>query len=463
MTAGHAPSPTGARVKNRFVFLDVFRAVAPVLVIYSHIVTLFLDERGLTSSVVDAINVQVRDPLRLEQNLGHIAVVMFFLVSGFVITHTGIQESHREYGIKRIFRVYPLLIFTVLLTVVLGSLDLEVLTTGQLFVLEPEYVITNMLLVNYFQVPQVILVGVAWTLIIEIIFYGVVFLLLVVLRRRTWLAILIELTAVLVVLLIAREFGDSFFLFAVSVSYLPVVLTGQITWAVWSGRIPLWAGGCFGAAAWLLYVFGDLRDMGRLDDAYSSTFALGFCLFLAFLLLEPRLRPAKPVSYLADRSYSLYLLHGPIAFPILDALGGRVPLFIAVAISVAATVAAAELTFRFVEVPGQRIARRISRRYRLPRVQQAGPPRHATHGSAGRLPRPHRAPLRVPPVPQPRVDRPFDDPVQGFGDNGHGQYRRAHRKLMPYQRYQPVHDNEDTTEMNKVDGVGTPRPPPHPR
>lgn len=452
MTGGHAPSPAGVPAKNRFVFLDVFRGVAPVLVIYSHIVTLFLDERDLNSPVVDALNVSVRDPLRLEQNLGHIAVVMFFLVSGFIITHTGIQESHREYGIKRIFRVYPLLIFTVLLTVVIGSLGLEVLTTGQLFVLEPQYVITNMLLVNYFQVPQVILVGVAWTLVIEIIFYSMVFLLLAVLRRRAWLAILIELAVVLLVLLIARELGDSFFLFAVSVSYLPVVLAGQITWAVWSGRIPLWAGGCFGAAAWLLYVLGDLRDMGRLDDAYSSTFALGYCVFLAFLLLEPRLRPTRSMSYLADRSYSLYLLHGPIAFPILDALGGRVPLFIAVAVSVAATAGAAELTFRFVEVPGQRMARQLSKRYRLPRDQPAGTPRHDAHGSA------HRAPRRVAPVPQPRVDRPLDRPVQRFGHNGHGQYRAADRKFRAHHRNQPVHYNEETTEMDEVNGVGAPRP-----
>ncbi len=363
--------------QSRFVFLDVMRGIAPVLVIYSHVVALFLDPHKEETGVVNLLSEQFRDPLRLEQHMGHLAVVLFFLVSGFIITQVGTQESHREFGIKRLFRVYPLLIVTVGLTAALSIWHLEVLRTGQHFEITLQSVLTNFALANYFMVPQVILVGVAWTLVIEVIFYTIVMSLLAVLRRWAWLAILIELGMVLAALLLAREFGPSFFLLAVNMSYLPVVLLGQVTWAVWSKRVPLWAGVLLGFACWTLYVLGDIRNMGRLDDAYSSTAALGFGIFIALLLAEQVLRPTKPISYLADRSYSLYLLHGPVAFPVFEALYGKLPLLLVVIIGLALTVGAAEVTFRFVEQPGQRIGRKLSKRYRLKKritAREAEPP-----------------------------------------------------------------------------------------
>lgn len=353
--------------QNRFVFLDVMRGIAPVLVIYSHVVALFLVPEGERTGVVDLLNENFRDPLRLEQQMGHLAVVMFFLVSGFIITQVGTQESHREFAVKRLFRIYPLLIVTVSLTAILSIWHLEVLRTGQHFEITLQSVLTNFALANYFMVPQIILVGVAWTLVIEVIFYTIVLSLLAVLRRWAWIAILVEMGMVLASLLLAREFGPSFFLLAVNMSYLPVVLLGQVTWAVWSGRVPLWAGTLLGLGCWTLYVLGDIRNMGRLDDAYNSTAALGFGLFIILLLAESKLRPMKPISFFADRSYSLYLLHGPVAFPVFTSLHGKLPLLVVIILGLALTVGCAELTFRFVEQPGQRIGRSLSRRFRLKR------------------------------------------------------------------------------------------------
>lgn len=408
--------------QNRFVFLDVLRAVAPPLVIYSHINALFLDPHGEQTTVVGVLNAQARDPLRLEQHMGHLAVVMFFLVSGFIITQVGTQESHREFAIKRIFRIYPLLITVVGLTAILSIWDLEVLKTGQHFEITLTSVLTNMVLANYFMVPQIILVGVAWTLVIEVVFYTIVALLLSLLRNRAWLAILIELTGVLATLLLAREFGSNFFLFSIVISYLPVVLLGQITWAVWSGRIPLWLGTLYGFASWTLYVLADIRNMGRLDEAYNSTFALGFGLFIVLLLAEDRLRPTKPVSYIADRSYSMYLLHGPVAFPIMEGLYNKIPLLLVVLAGVAATLLTTELTFRFIEQPGQNIGRRLTKRFRLKELERRRRAADEIHGSedAEEVAEPPRQRFRpipafaqqpVPPPPPPPRPAPPPPPA----------------------------------------------------
>jgi peptidoglycan/LPS O-acetylase OafA/YrhL len=106
--------------------------------------------------------------------------------------------------------------------------------------------------------------------------------------------------------------------------------------------------------------------MGRLDDAYASTFALGVLLFLVGLFAEPRLRPNRAVSYLADRSYSIYLLHGLVAFPVMYALYPELPGPLCLLAGLGVTLAAVELAYRFVEVTGQRLARKMTGGYRLP-------------------------------------------------------------------------------------------------
>lgn len=384
--SGTAPlRTTGSGAHSRFTFLDIFRAIAAPLVVYSHVVTLWLVPNGLGNTpVVHAVDAVLRRPLRLEQHLGQLGVVLFFLVSGFIVSHTGSTQSHREFGIKRFFRIYPPLAAAVLASTALGLLGLQMLDTGQRYELTPASVLSNMLLLNYLSVPQVVLVGVAWTLVIEVIFYGAVLVLLPLLRNQVALALAAELLFVMVTVLLARGFGDRFFLFAVAVSFLPALLTGQIIWAIWSGRIPWSAGAVFGVIAWVLYVWAGNRSMGRLDGAYCSTFALAVLIFLVGLLAEPRLRRGRVVAYLADRSYSLYLLHGLFAFPAMRALYPRVPAPVALLTGLALTMLAVELSYRFVEVGGQRWARHLTRRYRFGIAIGAAVRRGAHRASAAR-------------------------------------------------------------------------------
>jgi peptidoglycan/LPS O-acetylase OafA/YrhL len=43
-------------------------------------------------------------------------------------------------------------------------------------------------------------------------------------------------------------------------------------------------------------------------------------LFTVLLLAEDRLRPSRGISFLADRSYSIYLIHWVVALPVMGAL-----------------------------------------------------------------------------------------------------------------------------------------------
>jgi peptidoglycan/LPS O-acetylase OafA/YrhL len=164
---------------------------------------------------------------------------------------------------------------------------------------------------------------------------------------------------VFVVELNARQFGPEFFLFAVSVAYLPALLFGQLVWAVWRERLPWWQAGLLGLAAWLLYAWEGSLDLGRAGSSYNSTLALGLLLFIVLLLNESRLRPNRIVGYLADRSYSMYLLHAFALFPVLQVLWGTVPAPLAVLDALVAVWVAMELGHRLVERPCQRLVRRM--------------------------------------------------------------------------------------------------------
>jgi peptidoglycan/LPS O-acetylase OafA/YrhL len=350
---------------SRFVFLDVLRGVAVGLVVYSHVVGIFLHQHHDVSTLASALQGFAVHPLILSLNLGNFGVVLFFLVSGFIVTHTGFQEDPRRYAVKRFLRIYPMLVVAVLLSAGLFLVHLHPVTTGEASTVTPLTLLTNASLANNLIEPQVVLVVVTWTLIIEILFYVLLLGALPLMRRSVWLSIAAELGLVALVMATEHLGGSSYFLFGVNVSYLPALLLGQVVWAVWSRRVPLWTGLLFGAVAWIEYVWAGAPGMGREDTAYDHNLALGLGVFIVALLVEPKLRPARWISYLADRSYSLYLLHGLLAFAVMNVLYPKVGFPVAVVVGLVVTMLGVEAGYRWVERPSMRLARRLGKRWRL--------------------------------------------------------------------------------------------------
>lgn len=349
---------------GRFVFLDILRAAAVCIVMYSHVVGIWLHQHHDTSGVASAVQGFVPHPLDLALNAGNFGVVLFFLVSGFIVTHTGFSENPRGYATKRFLRIYPMLALSVLLSAGLFLVHLHPVTTGEAHTVTPLTILTNASLVNNLLAPEVVLVVVTWTLIIEVLFYLLLLAALPLLRRAVWPVMAGELALVALIMVTAHLAGHTYFLFAVNVSYLPALLIGQVVWAVWSNRIPLWTGAVFGVIAWAEYVWGGAPGMGRNDWAFDHNLVLGIAVFLVALLVEPKLRPTKWIGFLADRSYSLYLLHGLVAYVVMNALYQWTGFLVALVVGVTMTVLAADLCFRWVERPSMRLARTLSRRWR---------------------------------------------------------------------------------------------------
>ncbi|HVK20136.1 MAG TPA: acyltransferase, partial [Actinokineospora sp.] len=369
--------------KDRIAFIDIGRALAALLVFYSHLAEPWIRRRGEDAPYVDVVEALTSEPMLMaQQGIGQIAVPFFFLVSGFVVTPIALRQGQARFTVNRTIRVYAPLAFTVALTVALMAAHLGVPSTGQAQTVTPASVLSNATLANYLMIPQVVLVPVAWTLIIEVAFYAMLIVLIPLLRRSVWLAIGVELTFVFVTLMSARAFGPHWFLVAVTVSYLPILIIGQAIWAASTGRIPTWAGWVFVGGAWSLYVLADRMDMGRIDNAYNLALAFAVICFLMGMFAEPKLRQRKFWVALSERSYSLYLLHMLVSFVILEALRPQVPLPLALVAAVVGTFAVVEISYRLVERPSHRLARALSRRPRRTPDPAADAASAATQGIA---------------------------------------------------------------------------------
>lgn len=359
---------------GRFEFLDVLRAVAVCLVMYCHVVGVWLHQHDLHSVTASIFEGFAADPLGLALNVGNFGVVLFFLVSGFIVTHTGFSERPRQYAVKRLLRIYPMLVFAVLLSAVLFTIGLHPLSTGDGTAVTPGSLLANASLANYLMAPRVVLVNVGWTLIIEVLFYALLLVALPLLRRAVWPVIAGELALVAAVLATSHLGGATYGLLAVNVGYLPALLLGQLIWAAWSRRISVWACAALGVVAAAEYVWAGTPGMGRQPTVYhyNVVLALGLVVFLIGLLAERKLRPGKLIRYLADRSYSLYLLHALLAIALMNVLYPRIGYPAAVAVGLAATLLGAEAGYRWVERPAMRLARHLSRRWQPALAKAAG-------------------------------------------------------------------------------------------
>ena len=149
---------------NRIIFLDYMRIFAFLSVLvchefydsfekYSHDETLHITLRYLASTI------------NFLSTGGVAGVVVFFLISGYIITNIARRETSKNFLIKRFFRIYPLFIFAIVSEFILAWIYKNQEIPNLITILKK-----ISLLGDFFKEPYS-LGGVEWTLRIEIMFY----------------------------------------------------------------------------------------------------------------------------------------------------------------------------------------------------------------------------------------------------------------------------------------------------
>ncbi|MCJ2072330.1 acyltransferase [Methylobacterium sp. J-030] len=345
----------------RLGYVDTIRGLAALAVIYFHIAD-HLVKTGQAWGGVERVLFQA---LTQSVDLGKVAVVMFFAVSGFVVPYSLDARSRtpvRDFAISRFFRLYPAYWLSIPLGIVafyiaLGR-DLSVST-----------VLANLTMLQQFVGIENI-IALYWTLQIELIFYGLCVMLFCagLLQRTRGLAgaALVMLAAAVLMAFARHHLGKA----------LPVALPLALAIMVWGTLWRQWhvegqaearrgALGVLGLIALAIPVISVLaygRDLGFGETwyRYTATYALAL---LLFVLMTTRCRIEAPLlAWLGAVSYGLYLF-GPIAQEVViaaaRAAGLVVPGHVLIAAAMLVALAIAAPVHRFVERPCVRLGRRL--------------------------------------------------------------------------------------------------------
>jgi exopolysaccharide production protein ExoZ len=349
--------------RRYYTLLNQLRGVAAMLVVWSHIVGDEMQRDGRTWFGLTIVKRFITGPLDIVQQFGWFGVVLFFLISGFVITDAAYRETSREFVVRRLLRIYPPIIMTTIIILVLASFGAEPALAN----VSPIAWILSVTLVNYIIVPQALVIGVAWTLAIEVTFYLVIWLVSPLGKRAPWLFPAITLIVIAVVRVFDDKLGNSFFLLSVCTGYLPILVLGQLVFLVVSKRIPRWAGALGVLAAWGIFIWCLERNYPAFllpINSYGPSITIAAAVFLGAIVAEGRLRPLGLLDVVARRSYTLYLVHGPIGFLLVDVLSpvAWMPSTVVLLIALLGIAAATELAYRLVEKPSLQLNRRVFRR-----------------------------------------------------------------------------------------------------
>ncbi|MGY4859441.1 acyltransferase family protein [Cryobacterium sp. AP23] len=328
--------------------------------------------RGLAAAIVFVSHAAIVGflPPVFGHGFGQVGVMIFFVLSGFLMAHLYIRrepsaENLAAYARARIGRVVPLYLVLVIISVVISNFVWDDFRYA-LPLSDPALIMRSLL---FIEAPWEL-----WTIPVEVQFY-LVFVLTWVLFRKlgAWsvvlIAVAVSIPAVIYLGLLDTKpsilptYGFAFFIGALTAVHLPRIKRAL------TGRVPAVGGIVFLA---LLFVntpgFREQLGLSISPGAgYMSTWLdpitwlIVYGLFLSCLLVLPSLRflDSKPFTVLGDISYGLYLLHFPILELAAHFLGVNVLSFLAATL---ASAGLAWLSYRFFEVPTMRLIRGHSKR-----------------------------------------------------------------------------------------------------
>jgi peptidoglycan/LPS O-acetylase OafA/YrhL len=292
------------KLSGRLQFLDAIRAIAAMAVVMEHSLETFYTGYGAWAG--------------RHFSLGVFGVSTFFLVSGFIIPVTA--ERHHsavEFWKSRFFRLYPAYWFSLVIAIVLGLLGFH----GPSWVFHDPHpariIAANITMFQEFM-KQPDISGVYWTLAMELAFYILcsILLLLKKLDRSmlwAWVAVAINFGAN-----IGFAFARHHSLPAGRMGLLVNAFTGAVVFRIYQQKAQvsqLWR---FAPALalsllcgfWLRFLkFPSSTEGGFAFESVVISYVGAYLLFFVLYGMRDREFPIA-LTWLGKISYSLYLLHG---------------------------------------------------------------------------------------------------------------------------------------------------------
>ena len=365
---------------RRFYELDSLRGVAALTVVFHHFSRICPDH---------VIHLLIRTPLRILI-AGHQAVILFFLLSGFVLTLPYKKKNRLSYGpflLKRVCRIY---------LPYLGALALAILCDISF----PGHGPYANYWINYtwsepptarLVLQHILFLGnydwaqfntAFWSLVYEMRISLVFPLIAVsVLRLRSLWPMLCAVMLSLVFFPLATLFANTWRLCTpaaainttLTLHYAAFFIIGSLmakhlpAISRWYSRLTRLQAATLGLAAFALYCFGDASSLAQRSaipqDLFDWPVAAGAIAIIVFAINNSsfhKFLTSPTIHYLGERSYTLYLIHGTVLFTLIHTLMGKVRLDLLLLLYLVVTFIVTEIFYRLIERPSMLLGRRLT-------------------------------------------------------------------------------------------------------
>jgi peptidoglycan/LPS O-acetylase OafA/YrhL len=338
-------------IGKRVVRLDGLRFAAALCVLFFHFAF-----RGAAAGVMPSLDLP--EWLVSASQYGYLGVSLFFMISGFVIAYSAEGRAPLEFAAARFARLYPSHLAAVTLTfIVTMALGAPVFNASF-----AQYFANLSMFAPLF--GQEFMDGAYWSIVLEIIFYGWVFLFLALgLFEKSGERIV--LCWLLVSLVNEMFLGLKPLRFLFLTEYSGFFAAGILIYRLRAGKsgaasVPLLA------LSFAIAVQTTLSGLKIIADKYdtilsgplAAALVLGiYALFYTATSPAPTRLPLRLLSALGALTYPLYLLHQHIGYIAFTALHGMASDAALLAIVIAGLVSMAFAVWIFVDRPMSRALR----------------------------------------------------------------------------------------------------------
>lgn len=322
---------------------------------------------------------------KIEQiflQVGHPAVVLFFVLSGFVLSlqflPPAAQPNYAAFLTKRFFRIYPALIVALvaaaIMFICIGSVSNSAIPWSSVIWSEPisVEVLARHLLLLVMKPSDINLDGAIWSMAYEVRICFVLPIIAALVRRSVVFTIASLAIMFFIEFAFIKEgmpyppiFGASFFGAVLITAYYAgcffVGSEGAKRYV--RGQVPKlrpWIDLCLAGAAITVMILVN-------HDAIIALAALTLIIVALHGPIASRLLNVQPLRWLGRISYSLYLIHGPITYAAIKGFG-VVPTSAICFFIVGASLIAAHFMYEMIERPGIQLGHWLASGFRLGRL-----------------------------------------------------------------------------------------------
>ena len=302
-------------IKTRFSELDALRGIAAMAVVFYHYTDRYRDLFGLK-------------PSYFKIEYGYLGVHLFFIISGFVIFYT-IENSKNAYDFisRRFTRIFPIYWVCVTFTFIITWLgDLPGRTSNVW-----EYLVNLTMLQTGFNIKSVD--GVYWSLFCELMFY----LLMAVSFKIVNSKRLVYFVVIWALLFVVNRIHDIKYVIVqvLNLDWAVYFISGIYFYKIIKGNSNLLTKLIPAFCLVLIIIFHEKPS----ELWFISSF---FVIFYLFVFNKLKFIAIKPLLFLGNISYALYLVHQNMGYIVLRWLNdsfGLIPGMVVIPVTVSITVA----------------------------------------------------------------------------------------------------------------------------